>query len=84
MRCLRWKPKIKIYTVNQLNALAKTYYYQWMILNKKIKIANDNLFHSEHMIKSMEIRYQYNMDKLSYVLQGKITIWHFAKHDCDD
>jgi outer membrane protein TolC len=61
----------KNYTINQLNALAKTYYYQWLILNKKIKIVNDNLFHSEHMIKSMEIRYQYNMDKLPTYYKAK-------------
>jgi outer membrane protein TolC len=54
-----------------LNALAKTYYYQWLILSKKIKIVNDNLFHSEHMIKSMEIRYQYNMDKLPTYYKAK-------------
>ena len=46
----------KNYTINQLNAAAKTSYYQWMVLNKKIKIANDNLLLLEYMIKSMEIR----------------------------
>jgi hypothetical protein len=33
----------KNYTINQLNALAKANYYQWIVLDKKIKIANDNL-----------------------------------------
>jgi outer membrane protein TolC len=55
----------KNYTINQLNALAKTNYYQWLVLNKKLKIANDNLLLLDYMIKSMEIRYQYNMDKMS-------------------
>lgn len=55
----------KNYTLNQLNALAKTNYYQWLVLNKKLKIANDNLLLLNYMIKSMEIRYQYNMDKMS-------------------
>ena len=61
----------KNYTVNQLNALAKTNYYQWMVLDKKIKIANDNLLLLEYMIKSMEIRYQYNMDKLPTYYKAK-------------
>lgn len=61
----------KNYTINQLNAAAKTSYYQWMVLNKKIKIANDNLLLLEYMIKSMEIRYQYNMDKLPTYYKAK-------------
>ena len=61
----------KNYTSNQLNALAKTNYYQWVIANKKIKIANDNLLLLEYMIKSMEIRYQYNMDKLPTYYKAK-------------
>ncbi len=61
----------KNYTINQLYAIAKTNYYQWLILNKKIKIANENLLLLEYMIKSMEIRYQYNMDKLSTYYKAK-------------
>jgi outer membrane protein TolC len=61
----------KNYTINQLKALAKTNYYQWMIANKKIKIADDNLLLLNYMIKSMEIRYQYNMDKLPTYYKAK-------------
>ncbi len=61
----------KNYTINQLYAAAKTSYYQWMVLNKKIKIANDNLSLLEYMIKSMEIRFQYNMDKLPTYYKAK-------------
>ena len=61
----------KNYTINQLKALAKTNYYQWLVLNKKIKIANDNLLLLKYMIKSMEIRYQYNMDKLPTYYKAK-------------
>ena len=53
----------KNYTVNQLNALVKTNYYQWIVLDKKMKV--------EYMIKSMEIRYQYNMDKLPTYYKAK-------------
>lgn len=61
----------KNYTINQLKALAKTNYYQWLLLNKKIKIADDNLLLLDYMIKSMEIRYQYNMDKLPTYYKAK-------------
>jgi len=61
----------KNYTINQLNALAKTNYYQWQIATKKIKIANDNLLLLNYMIKSMEIRYQFNMDKLPSYYKAK-------------
>ena len=61
----------KNYTLNQLNALAKTYYYEWITIKKKIKIAQDNLQLLEYMIKSMEIRYQYNMDKLPSYYKAK-------------
>lgn len=61
----------KNYTINQLNALAKTNYYQWLVLTKKVQLANDNLLLLEYMIKSMEIRYQYNMDKLPTYYKAK-------------
>ncbi|MGL2986386.1 TolC family protein [Flavobacterium sp. RSSA_27] len=61
----------KNFTLNQLNALAKTYYYEWIINKKKIKIAQDNLLLLDYMIKSMEIRYQYNMDKLPSYYKAK-------------
>ncbi|SHF94170.1 Outer membrane protein TolC [Flavobacterium micromati] len=61
----------KNYTINQLNAVAKTNYYQWIVIDKKIKISNNNLLLLDYMIKSMEIRYQYNMDKLSTYYKAK-------------
>ena len=61
----------KNYTLNQLNALAKTYYYEWITIKKKIKIAQYNIQLLEYMIKSMEIRYQYNMDKLPSYYKAK-------------
>ena len=61
----------KNYTLNQLYAIAKTNYYQWLVLNKKVKVANDNLLLLKYMIKSMEIRYQYNMDKLPTYYKAK-------------
>ena len=54
----------KNYSINQLIAAAKTNYYQWIILEKKHRVATNNLLLLSYMIKSMEIRYAYNMDKL--------------------
>lgn len=54
----------KNYSINQLIAAAKTNYYQWIVLEKKHRVAMDNLLLLSYMIKSMEIRYAYNMDKL--------------------
>lgn len=61
----------KNYTLNQLNAVAKTNYYQWQVTIKKIKIAKENLLLLDYMIKSMEIRYKYNMDKLPTYYKAK-------------
>ncbi len=61
----------KNYTINQLRALAKTNYYQWLVLQKKLKITNENLMLLSYMIQSMEIRYQYNMMKLPTYYKAK-------------
>jgi outer membrane protein TolC len=61
----------KNYTLNQLYAIAKTNYYQSLVLQKKVKIANDNILLLNYMIKAMEIRYQYNMDKLPTYYKAK-------------
>jgi outer membrane protein TolC len=61
----------KNYTLNVLNAAAKNNYYEWLVLNKKLKIAQDNLLLLNYMIKSMEIRYQFNMDKLPTYYKAK-------------
>jgi outer membrane protein TolC len=54
----------KNYALNQLTAMAKSNYYQWQVLQNKIGIAEENLALMGYMIKSIEIRYQYNMDNL--------------------
>jgi hypothetical protein len=57
-------------TVNQLNALVKRIITNGLYLIKN-KVATDNLLLLEYMIKSMEIRYQYNMDKLPTYYKAK-------------
>jgi hypothetical protein len=68
----------KNYTVNQLNALVKRIITNGLYLIKK-KVATDNLLLLEYMIKSMEIRYQYNMDKLPTYYKAKsqysVLVW---------
>ncbi len=61
----------KNYTINQLNSLAKKNYYQWIIIDKKIIVLKENLALIDYMVKSMEIRYQYNMDKLPNYYKAK-------------
>ncbi|MBL7818928.1 MAG: TolC family protein [Saprospiraceae bacterium] len=61
----------KNYTLNQLRAMAKSNYYQWLVLQKKVKITNENLILLGYMIQSMEIRYQYNMMKLPTYYKAK-------------
>ncbi len=61
----------KNYTINQLNAIAKSNYYQWIIIDKKINVLKENLALIDYMVKSMEIRYQYNMDKLPNYYKAK-------------
>jgi hypothetical protein len=53
-----------------LNALVKRIITNGLYLIKK-KVATDNLLLLEYMIKSMEIRYQYNMDKLPTYYKAK-------------
>ncbi len=63
--------KNKQYTFNQMAAWAKTAYYRWQVTTKKTAIANENLLLLDYMIKSMETRYQYNMDKISTYYKAK-------------
>ena len=61
----------KNFTINELNALAKTNYYGWIVLDKKLKITRENLLLLEYMIKSIEVRFKYNKDKLSTYYKAK-------------
>ncbi|OCB74402.1 TolC family protein [Flavobacterium crassostreae] len=64
----------KKHTANQLYALAKTNYYQGLVLGKKIKIAKDNLLLLEYWIQSMEIRYQYTLGSLPTYYKAKSQV----------
>ena len=61
----------EIFAIEGLSLIHISNYYEWIILRKKIKKANENLLLLDFMIKSMEIRYQYNMDKLPAYYKAK-------------
>ena len=62
------------YVFNELRAQARTAYYQWLVLQKKEKVLQEN----EHIIglvlKIAEVRYPYNQSKLGniYKAQGRL------------
>jgi outer membrane protein, heavy metal efflux system len=60
---------------NTLRAEAKTYYYQWLIAERKSKILHENKQVIEMMEKLATIRYPYNQGSLGniYKLQGRIS-----------
>lgn len=57
--------KRKSFNNNRLNAMAKMNYYQWIVLEKKKKILQENQQLLSYMMKSIEVRYEYNTTKLS-------------------
>lgn len=59
------------YIQNQLFAQAKINYYQCVVLTKKKKVLTENYSILEFMLKSMEVRYKYNMDKLPTYYKAK-------------
>ncbi len=61
----------KNFIQNQLFAQAKLYYYQIVVLTKRKKVLEESYSILEFMIKSMEVRYKYNMDKLPTYYKAK-------------
>ncbi|MBS1558710.1 MAG: TolC family protein [Bacteroidetes bacterium] len=63
------------YTFNELRALAKTAFYQWIVLEKKKKVLQENEAIIKLVLKISEVRYQYNQSKLGtiYKAQGRLS-----------
>lgn len=61
-------------TYNQLRAEAKILYYQWLVLEKKMKVLQENASIMEMMKKLAEIRYPYSEGSLSniYKAEGRL------------
>jgi outer membrane protein TolC len=54
----------KEFNINKLNSLAKSNFYQWLILEKKKSILKENQELLSYLMKSIEIRYEFNNVKL--------------------
>lgn len=60
---------------NTLRSEAKTYYYQWLIAEKKLSVLNENERIMELMLKLARIRYPYNQGSLGniYKAEGRLN-----------
>jgi outer membrane protein TolC len=61
-------------TLNELINDAKQYYYEWMILKKKLAILDQNEKLLEFMIKNAEIRYKNGLEKISAYYKAKAAL----------
>jgi cobalt-zinc-cadmium efflux system outer membrane protein len=60
---------------NNLRAEAKTYYYQWLIAERKLQVLNENERIVELMLNLAKIRYPYNQGSLGniYKTEGRLN-----------
>jgi cobalt-zinc-cadmium efflux system outer membrane protein len=60
---------------NNLRSEARTYYYQWLVGEKKIRVLNENARIMELMLKLARIRYPYNQGSLGnvYKAEGRLS-----------
>ena len=58
-------------TYNELRAKAKTAYYNWVVLEKQMKVLQDNERIMEFMLKLARIRYPYSQGKLGSVYKAE-------------
>lgn len=61
-------------TLNELINDAKQYYYEWIILKKKLVILEENEKILEFMIKNAEIRYKNGLEKISAYYKAKSAL----------
>jgi len=67
------KEKVK-YELNQLYADAKKNYNEWIVIQKKLNVINENEKLLNFMIKDAEIRYKNGLDKLSAYYKAKAQL----------
>lgn len=62
------------YTYNELRALAKNAFFQWLVLEKKEKILQENEEIIQLVLKISQVRYPYNQSKLGniYKAEGRL------------
>ena len=60
---------------NTLRTEAKTYYYQWLVAEEKLKVLQENEQIMELMLKLARIRYPYNQGSLGniYKAEGRLS-----------
>lgn len=61
-------------TLNELYAQAKTSYYEWTILKRKMQVVAENEKLLDFMIKNAEIRYKNGMEKISAYYKAKAAL----------
>ncbi|MBC7886961.1 MAG: TolC family protein [Ferruginibacter sp.] len=61
-------------TVNDLVREAKLFYYEWIILKKKLRVLEDNEKLLDFMIKNAEIRYKNGLGKISAYYKAKAAL----------
>jgi outer membrane protein TolC len=62
------------FELNQLYAEAKKSYYEWIVIQKKLNVINENEKLLNFMIKDAEIRYKNGLDKLSAYYKAKAQL----------
>jgi outer membrane protein TolC len=60
--------------LNELYADAKRAYYEWVIIEKKKKLINENEKVLDFMIKNAEIRYRNGLDKINAYYKAKAAL----------
>ena len=66
--------KGRSYQFNQLRAEAKENYYQWLVLEKKGKVLQENKRIVELMLKLARIRYPYNQGSLGNIYKAEARL----------
>ncbi len=61
-------------SLNDLISDAKQYYYEWLILKKKLSILDQNEKLLDFMIKNAEIRYKNGLEKISAYYKAKAAL----------
>lgn len=61
-------------SLNELINDAKQYYYEWLILKKKLAVLEQNEKLIDFMIRNAEIRYRNGLDKLSAYYKAKAAL----------
>lgn len=61
-------------TLNELVNDAKRYYYDWLILEKKLAVLAENEKILDFMIRNAEIRYRNGLDKISAYYKAKASL----------